>query len=263
MYNAGVQVRLDAHQGINHEKAILLRGTGMTIFGSSNWTSPSTDSQREHNMFTTQAVDLQLAGGPVQAQVDQRRPATRRPSRSCRCRPTRRSTTCRRTAPPASPTTGVAPVVLRRPVGAQLRHLLRHDAESAAARGRQASRPEPVQRPTIATTRCRSCSRARRYYWKIVSKTMARPERRRPGVELHDRRHGAEQPAADRLARRRPANGATFTAPATITADRDRRRQRRHDRQGRLLRRHHADRHRHPAPLQRHLDQRAGRHLLA
>jgi len=55
MYNAGVQVRLDAHQGINHEKAVLLRGLGMSIFGSSNWTSPSTDSQREHNMFTTQA----------------------------------------------------------------------------------------------------------------------------------------------------------------------------------------------------------------
>ena len=30
MYNAGVQVRLDGHQGINHEKAILLRGSGMT-----------------------------------------------------------------------------------------------------------------------------------------------------------------------------------------------------------------------------------------
>jgi len=55
MYYAGVQVRLDAHQGINHEKAILLRGSGMSIYGSSNWTSPSSDSQREHNMFTTQA----------------------------------------------------------------------------------------------------------------------------------------------------------------------------------------------------------------
>ncbi len=53
MYNAGVQVRLDGHQGINHEKAVLLRGKGMAIFGSSNWTSPSSDSQREHNMFTT------------------------------------------------------------------------------------------------------------------------------------------------------------------------------------------------------------------
>ena len=53
MYAAGVQVRLDGHQGINHEKAVVLQGTGMTIFGSSNWTSPSSDTQREHNMFTT------------------------------------------------------------------------------------------------------------------------------------------------------------------------------------------------------------------
>jgi len=53
MFHAGVQVRLSDHQGINHEKAIILRGSGMVIFGSSNWTSPSTDSQREHNLFTT------------------------------------------------------------------------------------------------------------------------------------------------------------------------------------------------------------------
>ena len=55
MYHAGVSVRLNDHEGINHEKAIILRGSGMVIFGSSNWTSPSSDSQREHNMFTTQS----------------------------------------------------------------------------------------------------------------------------------------------------------------------------------------------------------------
>ena len=55
MYHAGVQVRVDAHEGINHEKAIILHGTQTAIFGSSNWTSPSSDSQREHNMFTTQS----------------------------------------------------------------------------------------------------------------------------------------------------------------------------------------------------------------
>ena len=52
MYQAGVQVRLDAHQGIDHEKAVVCRAQGLSIFGSSNWTSPSTDSQREHNYFT-------------------------------------------------------------------------------------------------------------------------------------------------------------------------------------------------------------------
>jgi phosphatidylserine/phosphatidylglycerophosphate/cardiolipin synthase-like enzyme len=53
MYHAGVQVRLDAHQGIDHAKGVLLYGTGLAIFGSSNWTSPSNNSQREHNYFTT------------------------------------------------------------------------------------------------------------------------------------------------------------------------------------------------------------------
>jgi phosphatidylserine/phosphatidylglycerophosphate/cardiolipin synthase-like enzyme len=53
MYQAGVQVRLDAHLGIDHEKAVMLSAQRLSIFGSSNWTSPSSDSQREHNYFTT------------------------------------------------------------------------------------------------------------------------------------------------------------------------------------------------------------------
>jgi phosphatidylserine/phosphatidylglycerophosphate/cardiolipin synthase-like enzyme len=59
MYNAGIQVRFDGHQGIDHAKGVVLKGTGMTIFGSSNWTSPSSDSQREHNLFTTQPWAVQ------------------------------------------------------------------------------------------------------------------------------------------------------------------------------------------------------------
>ena len=54
MYNAGVQVRLDAHQGIDHAKGVILHSQGLSIFGSSNWTSPSSDTQREHNYFTVQ-----------------------------------------------------------------------------------------------------------------------------------------------------------------------------------------------------------------
>jgi phosphatidylserine/phosphatidylglycerophosphate/cardiolipin synthase-like enzyme len=52
MYRGGVDVRLDAHQGIDHEKAVMLYAQRVSIFGSSNWTSPSTDTQREHNYFT-------------------------------------------------------------------------------------------------------------------------------------------------------------------------------------------------------------------
>jgi len=53
LYMAGIPVRVRAHAGLNHEKAVILRAQATTIFGSSNWTSPSADGQEEHNMFTS------------------------------------------------------------------------------------------------------------------------------------------------------------------------------------------------------------------
>jgi hypothetical protein len=53
MYAAGIPVRDRAHAGLNHEKLVLLYGQQMTVFGSSNWTSTSSDRQHEHNYFTT------------------------------------------------------------------------------------------------------------------------------------------------------------------------------------------------------------------
>jgi hypothetical protein len=53
LYMAGVQIRHRAHAGLLHQKSVLLKGQQMTIFGSSNWTSPSSDSQEEHNYFTS------------------------------------------------------------------------------------------------------------------------------------------------------------------------------------------------------------------
>jgi len=50
---AGVAIRQRGHDGLNHEKLVLLRGQAMVIFGSSNWTTPSDQSQEEHNEFTT------------------------------------------------------------------------------------------------------------------------------------------------------------------------------------------------------------------
>lgn len=52
MYMAGVQIRHRAHAGLLHQKSVLLRSQATTIFGSSNWTSPSSDTQEEHNYFT-------------------------------------------------------------------------------------------------------------------------------------------------------------------------------------------------------------------
>ena len=53
MYMAGVQIKMRKHLGLNHQKSVLLYGRGLTIFGSSNWTGPSSNSQLEHNYFTT------------------------------------------------------------------------------------------------------------------------------------------------------------------------------------------------------------------
>lgn len=53
MYNAGVQIRIRGHQGLNHQKTVVLYGLGISIFGSSNWTGPSSNCQQENNYFTT------------------------------------------------------------------------------------------------------------------------------------------------------------------------------------------------------------------
>jgi len=55
MFAAGVPMRVRASAGENHTKLILLYQQGLTIFGSSNWTTPSANSQQEHNYFTTKS----------------------------------------------------------------------------------------------------------------------------------------------------------------------------------------------------------------
>jgi hypothetical protein len=59
LYIAGVKVRFRGHSGLNHQKSVILRSQGGTIFGSSNWTSPSDQSQEEHNEFTTKPFVFQ------------------------------------------------------------------------------------------------------------------------------------------------------------------------------------------------------------
>jgi hypothetical protein len=60
LYMGGVQIKHRAHQGLNHQKSVILYDQdpfapgdqSMVIFGSSNWTSPSAAGQVEHNIFT-------------------------------------------------------------------------------------------------------------------------------------------------------------------------------------------------------------------
>jgi hypothetical protein len=61
MYAAGISIKLRNNPGDEamHQKSAILHGRGLTVYGSSNWTSSSSDSQREHNYFTTKPFFLQ------------------------------------------------------------------------------------------------------------------------------------------------------------------------------------------------------------
>jgi phosphatidylserine/phosphatidylglycerophosphate/cardiolipin synthase-like enzyme len=59
MYMAGVQIRHRRHDGLLHQKTTLLYGLAETIFGSSNWTTPSANQQEEHNYFTKRSTVFQ------------------------------------------------------------------------------------------------------------------------------------------------------------------------------------------------------------
>jgi len=52
LFMAGIPLKITNHLGQNHEKALILYGQGMSIWGSSNWTWPSFNFQQEHNYFT-------------------------------------------------------------------------------------------------------------------------------------------------------------------------------------------------------------------
>jgi phosphatidylserine/phosphatidylglycerophosphate/cardiolipin synthase-like enzyme len=53
MYMGGVQIRMRAHTGLNHQKTVQLYSQGLTVFGTSNWSTASDDNQLEVNYFTT------------------------------------------------------------------------------------------------------------------------------------------------------------------------------------------------------------------
>ena len=53
LFFAGAQIKMRQHLGLTHQKSVSLYSRGLTIFGSSNWSSPSFNYQEEHNYFTT------------------------------------------------------------------------------------------------------------------------------------------------------------------------------------------------------------------
>ena len=68
MYAAGIPVKDRKHLGLTHQKSVVLRGLGEVIFGSSNWSPEAADVEQEHNLFTSQVCRAGLwcdAGGWV------------------------------------------------------------------------------------------------------------------------------------------------------------------------------------------------------
>jgi len=53
LYINGIDLKFRNHDGLNHEKVVILYSEAMAIFGSSNWTGPSSNYQVEHNYFVS------------------------------------------------------------------------------------------------------------------------------------------------------------------------------------------------------------------
>ena len=55
MFAAGIPIKwkIDSTDQDMHQKSVVLHGRNMAVFGSSNWTGSSSDTQREHNYFTS------------------------------------------------------------------------------------------------------------------------------------------------------------------------------------------------------------------
>jgi len=166
MYMAGVQVKMRAHQGLNHGKLVLLYNQVMSIFGSSNWTTASTSSQQEHNEFRKDATVFEYF-------------------RQQFVRKWNNKTGNIETTPftPLAPETpgNVKPVQgSKQPLtGVKLSWTPGHWAHKAdvyfgtTPDPPLVARDVPVTPNSTATYALPTLSAGRAYYWKIVSKTMA------------------------------------------------------------------------------------------
>jgi hypothetical protein len=172
LYMAGVQIKHRAHAGLNHQKSVLLYSQGMTIFGSSNWTSPSDNAQEEHNYFTTKPDIFQWFVDQFERKwnnsagvIENRDFAPLPPDKPA-------------TPAPAAGATGVATPVTLKWYGGLWAHVydvyLGTDPNNLALVGENlalgpSTTPTTFQQFAVPTTLASGTT----YYWRVVAKTMA------------------------------------------------------------------------------------------
>ena len=129
----------------------------MTVFGSSNWTASSSDSQREHNYFTLKPWFVQWFIGSIRPQVEQRDRDGRADvaARVRRLRARVSGSAGQHLAGERRAGSGqLGDAALgRRVLGASLRHLLRHGAVTpASSLSYRTTRPAP-RRPAYTSVK--------------------------------------------------------------------------------------------------------------
>ena len=85
-WSAGIQVRHRLHAGLTHEKLTVLIGSGVTVFGSSNWTQRLQRLPAGAQPVHHRSGVLCLGARPTSTGSGTTREALRKRSRSCRCR---------------------------------------------------------------------------------------------------------------------------------------------------------------------------------
>ncbi len=214
MYANGVDVRFDGHQGIDHEKAVVLYGTRLAIFGSSNWTEPSSDTQREHNYFTGQSWVFDW----LAAQFDRKWNNT---SGYIETKPfVPLPPDAPKIASPSSGTAGVAATgVTLQWDGGLWAHL--YDVYFGTTPNPPLLQADLSLGPSQSSTDYKSYSLptlqpGTTYYWKVVSKTAAGVTATGSVASFTTAGSAGPSNAKPAITLTSPAKNATFTAPGTI-----------------------------------------------